>query len=153
MQPLEYPELDTNIPGVCGSDGSVTHTQLPCGSYLCPACVGMYREFGWLDVDFELTENFFAEHPHLWWLRIYRKERDRCVIDSEALAVELRTLLTSGESVEHILYRLQCEARVGHFHLVRAVALVLGLELREARRLVVQAVGNRCSTGSPNQGQ
>jgi hypothetical protein len=147
MQPFGFPQLDAALQGCCGEDGSVTRSQLPCGSYLCPACIREYRERGWLDAGFEHTEAFFAEHRHLWWLRVRRKGREQVVIDAGRVVADLRTLLASGESVEGALRRLQSEARVGHFYLVRAVISVLRVEPREARRLVVRAVGSNAHEG------
>lgn len=148
MPSLDYPQLEAAIPGRCASDSSVTRTQLPCGDYLCPACVRMYRERGWLDADFEHTELFFAEHQHVLGLRVRRKDHEKGIsIDPELLREELRRLLASGESVETALHRLQSEAHVGYFHLAAAVSSVLGLPLREARRLVVQVIGGGGSGG------
>ncbi|HEY8502969.1 MAG TPA: hypothetical protein VIL46_00205 [Gemmataceae bacterium] len=141
MEPLDYPKLEVDEPGCCSVDGSLTHTQLPSGTYLCPACVRDYRERGWLDIDFEYTPAFFAENPHAWPLRLRRKVRGRAVLDPERVAAELRNRIGSGKSVGAALRRLQHEVQVGFFPLVAAVRAVMGLETREARRLVVQAVG------------
>ncbi len=143
-----FPQLYSAIPGHCASDGSVTHTQLPCGIYLCSACVRFYQERGWLDAAFEFTEAYPAKPGSQYWFQVRRKGRDKVVIDSGRLVTVLRTMLASGESIEGALRRLQTEARVGFFHLVPAVAVVLELETREARRLVVQAVGSDFS-GKP----
>ena len=72
---------------------------------------------------------------------IQRTQVIRFPIAPDRVAVELRTLLSSGESVEGVLRRLRSEGKVGDFHLASAVATVLELEPREARRLVVRAVG------------
>src|SRR4051794_439216 len=105
METFEFPQLVVDQGGRCAEDSSRTRTQLPQGDYLCPACVRHYRERSWLDDAFELTESFFAAHPHSWGKRLRRKVGGGVVIDPERLAAELRRRVASGESVGDVLRR------------------------------------------------
>jgi hypothetical protein len=87
-------------------------------------------------------DEYFAANPRLWWSRIWRRVAGGRTVDPERLIAELRRLIASGEPVAVALRRLQSEADVGYFLLAPAVMTVLGVEPREARRLVVQAVGS-----------
>jgi hypothetical protein len=149
MQTLEFPQLVVAQVGACSSDGSRTCTQLPNGEFLCAACIRDYQARDWLDAAFEFAESYFAVHPDHWWKRLRRKVEGGVVVDPERLAAELRRLVASGESVPDALRRLQSEARVGYFPLAAALRVVLGVESREARRLVVQAVGGVDSCHDP----
>jgi len=140
MHSLEYPQLEVAQPGSCASDRSVTRTQLPDGSYLCPACVCDYRRRGWLDSDFEYTEVFLAQRSKLSPFRVRRKAQGGVVIDTERVVAELRRLIASGAPVEVAVRRLRTEAQVGYSPLAPAVASVLSLGLQDARRLVVRVI-------------
>jgi hypothetical protein len=149
MQSFDFPQLTVAQVGRCSQDNGRTHTQLPNGEYLCPACIARYRERGWLDAAFEFTDAYFAAHPPCWGRRLRRKVAGGMVVDPEQLVVELRRLVASGVPVALALRRLQAEAHVGYFLLAPAVTAALGVEPKKARRLVVQAVGSGWSGNVP----